>query len=396
MKIIILKWTHGENDPFSGHAKLLQDYLRNFGRCAEIIDLNDPEFYKKIDSFHANGIDFVISLQGVGTNFNIRIDEQEKNLWQALNIPVICTHADHPSHCPANHQLDNVNFRHLYMDESACYFSNKYFRKKTAASMITLPPLDTFDSEKKRDGKYFVFPKNVNHPNEFKQDWKDNLNPPLRDFLMSFISDLETNILSESGYFDFHENLDQAFIDNGAHSVFLPENFEGLNYFHSQVDMYARNYKSVFLLNSLKDFPVKIFGRGWDFAKKDKNPKHEFFDGLDSDKSRDLYFSEYGILDISPFKGFHDRSLRAIANRTSFFSNAIIDEIGFDTRDYSSLFYNFCLNDIEDKCASISRNPAAHNERSRSFSFEYGKSKRKQDFMDSLILHSESIRKSFS
>ena len=105
--------------------------------------------------------------------------------------------------------------------------------------------------------------------------------------------------------------------------------------------------------------------------------------------SQDLFYTEYGILDISPFRGLHDRSLRALANMSSFLSSGCPDDFLFDSESFSSLFFNFSGNDLIEKCSEVVSDPVKHRELSSNFSKKYESSYHYHDFMRSIFYASK-------
>jgi hypothetical protein len=175
--------------------------------------------------------------------------------------------------------------------------------------------------------------------------------------------------MRDKACFNLHDIVD-ANIESSKDlcGLLKPENFAAFNTIHSQLDFYLRNYKAVSLVKALKDIPIRIYGSGWENVKRDNNPNHEFRPGLNAAESQVLFYSEYGILDVSPFKGLHDRSIRAMANRTSFLSNACMDGSFPDLEKYSALFYSFVGDDLRGRASAIMDNPGAHRDLALDFS----------------------------
>ncbi|HEU5046869.1 MAG TPA: hypothetical protein VFT64_03415 [Rickettsiales bacterium] len=396
MKIIILNWGKGDNDPFTYGNRLFTHYLRDHGRDSEIVDVEHPQLVKLLESKKEEGIECVLTAQGLGSTLTITPPgKSEMSLWDYLGIPLICAHADHPSIMPANHMLDSPLCKHLYYDDSACYFSNQYLRTKTGAAMTYFCPLDIYSPPTgKPEGRYFVLIKNLVHPDELEQGWKKTLSAEIFNFFMGVAEQIKAAVMSSERFVDFHDILDKAIAaDSVMHVMHRKENYRALFLLHGQIDLYFRYFKSVELLKRMRDYPVRIFGKGWDKIKAVPNPNHEFLDGLNMTESKKLYYSEYGLLDVSPYRGFHDRSLRAIANETPFLTDTDLSSRLPRFRDYADLFYNFTPGTLEARCEQVMSNPARHWELGIAFSREYRSVNAANAFIQSLDIHMQSMRK---
>lgn len=396
MKIIILNWTKGNNDPFTYGNNLIAQYLQENGRPARVLDIETPNLANALQAEKETGIDFVLTCQGFGSDFQIAgKDNKQVSMWSHLGIPLICVHADHPSIMPDHHTLESPLCKHLYYDEDACLFSNQYFRSAISASMTCTCPLDVYSpSAEKPEGKYFVLMKNLEHPDALEKQWKTMLSPAFFAFFMRVVEQVKALVLTSTHFVDFHAILDKAIADDATmRALHHKENHHALFLWHRHLDLYVRHFKSVELLKRLREYPVRVFGKGWDIEKAKANNNHTFHDGVDMAASKKLYYSEYGILDVSPFRGLHDRSLRAIYNRTAFLSDADISRKFPGFPDYAEVFYNFSGETLEARCENIMRNPQKYRDLAIAFSKEYQIVNPANEFVKSLDIHAQSMRR---
>jgi hypothetical protein len=134
----------------------------------------------------------------------------------------------------------------------------------------------------------------------------------------------------------------------------------GYHEYHSALDHYLRSHKTVSAVTALREFPVRIYGRGWDRIAQNAPASHVFEPGRNMADSQDLYYTRFGLVDVSPSKGLHDRARRAMANGGSFLSSANLEDSFADIGRFDSLFFSFRINELPEKCAAVLRDPEAH------------------------------------
>jgi hypothetical protein len=87
--------------------------------------------------------------------------------------------------------------------------------------------------------------------------------------------------------------------------------------------------------------------------------------------SQHLFYSRFGVVDISASQYLHDRTHRAMANECSFLSSAHLDDIFPGIDRYASLFFTHRPQDLPEKCAAVMTDPEAHRNLARQFSHAY-------------------------
>jgi hypothetical protein len=386
MRTIFLNWKNGENDPFSVFNNTLAKYFQRSGKDVEIIEVSNKGWIDQLMTVYAEGIEFVLTWQGIQSNLKMSTGI---GFWDYFKIPLICLHGDHPCHMPDNHISDGEYVRHIYTDPLFSVYSNQHFRGKRGA--VTLfPPLlhDDQQNDLERGGDFFVMAKNITHPHLMKKYWKEGLDPVIYKLFIELIDLFNTQLMSQP-YLDSHSLVDNYLKDQDLEQFFDPEISNVYHYLHNQIDFYARNHKSVELVRALEDFPLKIYGRGWEAVKKSN--RHEYYAGLQMKNSQHLYFSSYGIIDISPSVGLHDRTLRALCNGSSFLSSAHIANEFSNFSKFQNLFYGF-NGEIVEKCELVMLNPELHNQLSKEFGVEYESRFSHDEFALKIIMIANSMQ----
>jgi hypothetical protein len=87
--------------------------------------------------------------------------------------------------------------------------------------------------------------------------------------------------------------------------------------------------------------------------------------------SQGLYYTRFGLIDISPSKALHDRTRRAMANGSAFLSSANLEDTFADIARFDPLFFSFRTQELPAKCAAVVRDPEAHVSLAQEFANSY-------------------------
>jgi hypothetical protein len=245
-----------------------------------------------------------------------------------------------------------------------------HFRRHRGATAVSFPQVFREMPLGKVEGDYFVIAKNIDDPDFTENAWKQQLEKPIFDAYMISAETLKSHLVRQP-YLDMHALLDALVSEYSWDRLSPATDINAYHRYHSQMDFYMRSYKSQLALTSMREFPVRIFGRGWGWLAQKSPAHHEFYAGKNMSESQELFYSRYGLVDISPAKGLHDRTMRAMANRTAFLSNANLEDDFTHIDRYDSLFYAFGKQDLAEKCAAVMENPEVHLELAREFSNQY-------------------------
>ena len=119
-----------------------------------------------------------------------------------------------------------------------------------------------------------------------------------------------------------------------------------------------------------------------DYFKETDNLK--IYPGIKADKSQDLYYSNFGIIDYSPTEGIHDRTQRAIFNERIFLSGTSPHEMNF-YKNYNQLFYNFSQGNLAKKCEEIIKDPKLFQEKVVQLKSDYEKEFNWEDYINIIL-----------
>jgi hypothetical protein len=368
MKVVILNWKEGENDPFTVINATIRQHFHACGKNVEVLEVTDPEWTKRLTQLASAGVAFAFTWQGVGST--AKVGERGESLWDHLKIPLICMHGDHPSHQPLNHQLESRYCVHLYTNAEFARYSNRHFRRARSASVIDIPQLHSESRLARRIGDYFVFAKNINDPDDIETRWQEQLPKPVFDSYMIAAETLKS-VVTRGPYVDIHDVLDDLVIQHGWEHLGPDRYMTQYHDYHSALDHYLRSYKSLAIVSALREFPVRIYGRGWDRFARRAPAFHVFEPGRNMADSQDLYYTRFGLIDVSPSKRLHDRTRRAMVNGCGFLTSANLEDSFADIGRFDSLFFTLRPNELSERCAAVVRDPDRHHAVAQQFAHLY-------------------------
>ena len=379
LKAVILNWNGGENDPFTVVNATIGQHFRACGKNVEVIEISGSDWGRRLTEIGPEGIEFAYTWQGLGSH--VTVGEGGESLWDHYRIPLICIHGDHPSHRPLNHELESRYCFHLYANAESARYSNRHFRRARGASVIDIPQLFREPRLERRAGDYFVVAKNIEDPPLTEKLWQQTLDKPIFDAYMMAAETLKSRIASES-YVEIHDALDELIAQHGLEWLSPATNIAGHHQYHRVLDLYLRSHKTVAAVTALREFPVHVYGRGWDRIAQGAAASHTFLPGRNMVDSQDLFYSRFGLVDVSPSKGLHDRTRRAMANGGAFLSSANLEDSFADVERFNSLFFSFRTHELAEKCAAVMHDPEGHLEIAQQFAHTYHNRFHFKDFVN--------------
>jgi hypothetical protein len=378
MNISILTPLESNNEWFIYINEVLEKKFSEFGHKVNQIFFREINL-ELIKTLNNSNSDFYLSHSGIGSDINIFGEwDGPKNYWDVTKKKICILHFDHPFHCLQNHLLDTENALHIYSCGS--YFTAaKLFCKKTKSNILLSPNPLLVDEKKKNktEGNYFIIIKNLFLYKDFSEKIK---NDKVLNSHCENISELVKNNLKKNAYFDHHTFILKYFADNNFESFVgtatIPDFYV---WFLSEVSF----NKISIIIEEIKEFPVRIYGEGIsDYFKETDNLK--IYPGIKADKSQDLYYSNFGIIDYSPTEGIHDRTQRAIFNERIFLSGTSPHEMNF-YKNYNQLFYNFSQGNLAKKCEEIIKDPKLFQEKVVQFKSDYEKEFNWEDYINIIL-----------
>jgi hypothetical protein len=368
MTAVILNWKLGENDPFTVVNATIRQHFRACGKNVEVIEISEDNWVARLADLVPAGVEFAFTWQGLGSD-DWR-GERGECVWDLLKIPLMCVHGDHPSHRPVNHALESHYCFHLYTNAEFARYSNRHFRRVQSASVIDIPQLHREPRLERRAGDHFVVAKNVDDPVDTERRWREQFDKPVFDAYMTAVETLRHRLAQEP-YVEIHEVLDDLIAERGFDWMRPSADLVAHHQYHRELDVYVHSHKSIAAVECLREFPVRVYGRGWDRIARGAPAHHTFAPGRTMADSQGLFYSRFGLIDISPAKGLHDRTRRAMVNGTGFLSSANLEDSLTDIGRFDSLFFDFRRHVLPEKCAAVVRDPDGHAAVAQQFADRY-------------------------
>jgi hypothetical protein len=381
IKTVILNWNGGENDPFTVVNATIAQHLRACGKNVEVIEISASDWTPRLMELVSSGVEFAFTWQGLGSS--AVVGEPRRSLWEHLKVPLICLHGDHPSHMPLNHRLEGRYCFHLYTNAEFARYSNRHFRRTRSAGVIDLPQLHREPRLGQRAGDHFIVAKNIDDPLGTERRWRQQLDKSVFEVYMLAAETLKSKLLRES-YVEIHDVLDDLIAAHRPEWLSSADNLEGYHQYHSQLDHYMRSHKTISAVAGLREFPLRVHGRGWDRIAQDSPASHVFESGRKMANSQDLYYTRFGLVDVSPSKGLHDRTRRAMVNGGAFLSSANLEDSFADIERYAPLFFTFRTDELAEKCAAVVSDPEGHLAMAQQFAHTFHNRFHFRDFVNRL------------
>jgi hypothetical protein len=370
MRMIILNWSEGENDPFTYFSRLWQRRLHEAGHTALIVPV-DAATMQTVNLLHQQArVDLAFCWQGVGSTFVPAGYTQ--TVWEILRIPLVCLHADHPSYNPANHQQSSPYLLHIYGEAAFADAANRTIARTWPALHGIYPRLFGLDEvHAEFAGEFFVFPKNVQELPEIREEWRTRYDAQMLGML-SAAADAIERTYREGNVVNHHqvifEHAPPLIREQVLSGNPVPLATQFMHDFSRELDRVHRNVAATFVVNALEQVPLRVYGRGWDRFKARGNPRHEFLPADRVEHSEHHYQSQFGILDVASSNDMlHDRTWRALQHGAGFLLSSAWQKGAPIRNGFDDLFFGGDPDELTRKAAIVQADPEAHRERCAAF-----------------------------
>jgi len=370
MRIAIVNWSGGANDPFSYFSRQLQRQLEALGHEPHILALDATLPTTLLALHRAAPVHLAFTWQGLGSA--LRPDGYAHTLWALLGIPLVCLHGDHPCYNPANHQQSSPHLFHLYTCPSFARDANRLIRREWPAFsegivnfVADQPPPAAYA------GDHFVFPKNLEHPEALRARWREQEAAPDYEALC-VLADAITEQVVRGGPVDHHELMLEllpapipALVRAGEATPDLAALVFRLG---RELDRVYRNVLAAHVVDALPHVPIRVNGSGWERHAARGNPNHQFRPhGVVADGTAQFH-SAYGILDVAQASDtLHDRMLRAMRHGAGFLAGTSW-RAGEPIHDgFAELFFDGSAEALATKAERVMADPEAHRARAAMF-----------------------------
>ena len=324
-KVVLVLSGKGANDAIRGQMAEYGGALESMGLSVVHIVQDQAELQYAVDLVCAGQVRFAFTWLGIGQDLMVAAsgDQEGRNLWEALGVPLVKFHGDIPAYFIDYHVDVPRNAVNLYDAVEFMYFRRRWLPRARALSTVIsgLPisplPRQGVDAALRRRGK-LVFLKNGDSPTELRQLWQERL-PRSIARLVADMADAITPIGLRPGLLHIGDFVASCLEDRRVD----PDSAGGLvPFFTAQLDDYLRRVKSRMIAESILDLPVVVQGSFWqhvDFTGR----RAQLVEGQDYEASRHVYLDQLGVIDMSPNVDTapHERVLRAAGSFATILTN---------------------------------------------------------------------------
>jgi hypothetical protein len=202
-------------------------------------------------------IAFALSMSGIGTDLVLR---DQGLLWEATKVPMFNWSCDHPSHFPSRHAIRSRFLLHGYVFPDHARYNIRHLNPNGMAFSvhIGMPPRGLFPRVPlplgERNGR-IIFSKSGGDTNAIEATWRTRV-PAVRQILFD-----AAEALFHSSTEDFVPVLQRVAEPRG---LLLDGNNELTLALLRELDFYIRYRRGNLVMQTLLDYPVDVFGTGWD------------------------------------------------------------------------------------------------------------------------------------
>jgi hypothetical protein len=201
-----------------------------------------------IDALH---VEFGVCMSGMALD----IAERSSSLWNRMRFPVFCLHCDHPAYFADRHRdlPKNVVLGYMFRDHALYQRDHVKANNLVTSVHFGIPDLPVAEPDLS-EGPRVVFAKTGNDPRELETRWR----------ALPMIEPLIRDSLDEVGMGPCRLYPDAVRRVAAAHGLEL-QPFDRLTRFLIvQIDDYVRRRKSKAIAETVKRFPVDVYGSAWE------------------------------------------------------------------------------------------------------------------------------------
>ena len=359
-KVVLVLSGSGANDAIRGMMAEFGSALSSLGLPVVHLELEPAELQYAVDQMVRGEVRFCLTWLGFGQEISVSEGPErlQVNVWDALRVPLVKIHADHPAYFSDRHRDLPRNGVNLYMAEEFVHFRHRWLPNARSLAALLPPwpmaPLERtqVDLAKRRSGA-LVFLKNGNSPADLRRLWNERLSPILAALVMA-MADEVVAVGLRPGKLHIGDFV-AAFV--AARGIEAESALPLMPFFTAQLDDYLRRIKSEMIANALLDFPVVVQGSYWSHVDF-KGRRARLAPGEDFGASRRIFTDELGIIDMSPNIDTepHDRVQRAAGSYSLVLTNAqswITDKFP----DFRDLTFEFEPDSIKARIADVLARP---------------------------------------
>ena len=307
--IILIQWSGSSYDSLNHLQNILGDEFQNLGFKIEKVSIDQPNFESHLISILKTGeVEFATGFSGIGVDLYL----QGTSIWELFKTPLFNWCCDHPCYYPTRHAIKNPWLLHGFVFPDHAKISSNFFNPNgiTFQAHLGAPSLsldvNNIQISSKRNNK-IIYSKSGTDINAIEERWEKT--PSTIRYIL-FAAKEELLYQCTENVFDVINR-----IANDKNLYFSFTNELAINLIR-ELDVYIRGWRADLTLKALLNYPVDVFGNGWNHINW-SSAKAATYHGPKDLQTILKIFPEYlGCLSINPFiqDSVHDRVFYSIAN----------------------------------------------------------------------------------
>lgn len=253
-----MRWSGSAYDALGGLLELLGQELAALGHRVLLFGADGQDWPRRLlEVLQQGDIAFAVTMSGIGMEFAL---DGKQSLWEAVKVPMFNWSCDHPCHYPSRHGLRSRFLLHGYVFPDHAHYNRRYLNPNGMAFgvHIGMPRRSLFPSAPlpiaARNGR-IIFSKSGQDTNQIEANWRARA-PIVRQILFDAAEEL------------FHRNTaDFMPVLQGVgeqQGLLLDGNNDLALVLLRELEFYIRGRRGNLVVQTLLDYPVDVFGSGWD------------------------------------------------------------------------------------------------------------------------------------
>lgn len=257
-KILILRWTGSAYDSLGGLLDEMAQEFAGLGQHVVIFTAGDGDWPQRLTELLRQGdIAFALTMSGIGMDLYL---PDKTLLWDAVKVPLLNWSCDHPCYYPVRHGIRSRFVLHGYVFPDHGDYTVQHLNPNGMAFgiHIGMPARRVFANAplplSQRNGR-IVFTKTGSDTNLIEARWR-SAQPLMRQLLFD-----AAEALFHAPTAAFLPGLQRLAAQRGL--LLSGNNYLALQLLN-ELDAYVRFRRGNLIMQALLDYPVDVFGNGWD------------------------------------------------------------------------------------------------------------------------------------
>ncbi len=261
-KVLILRWAGSAYDSLGGLLELTAREFAAIGIDVTIFAADGTEWPKQLVQLLGQGdIAFALTMSGIGTDLMV----DGKLIWETAKVPLFNWSCDHPCYFPRRHGIRSPYLLHGYVFPDHARFNIRHLNANGTAFAVHLgiPPRSLFANAPlvpdARNGR-IMFTKSGADINRIEESWR-KYSADLQHVVFAAAEELFTRSTA-----DFVPVIQRIAEPRG---LFMAPNNRVMLLLIRELDNYIRFKRANLMMDTVKQYPVDVFGSGWDHINWD-------------------------------------------------------------------------------------------------------------------------------